>query len=133
MSNSCFRWPLTVYIEDTDAGGIVFYVNYLKFMERARTEYLRSEGFDKNYIFNADLMFVVHSVACEYIAPARLDDQLEVTAKLITLGASKMELEQLVYRQGELLCRGKVIIVCVDRQSMKPKRIPKAIRAALAE
>ena len=73
MSEAEFSHPLRVYIEDTDAGGIVYYVNYLKFMERARTEYMRERGYGKDYIFNHDLMFVVHDVAVKYRDPARLD------------------------------------------------------------
>ena len=71
-----FSFQLRVYIEDTDAGGIVYYVNYLKFMERARTEFMRSQGYGKDYIFNHDLMFVVRDVAVKYLQPARLDDEL---------------------------------------------------------
>src|SRR5690606_7324226 len=83
VTPSEFCWPLRVYIEDTDAGGIVFYVNYLKYMERARTEMLRSVGFDKDFIFSEALMFVVHSVEVRYRAPARLDDQLIATAHIL--------------------------------------------------
>ncbi|MCR8921143.1 tol-pal system-associated acyl-CoA thioesterase [Dasania sp. GY-MA-18] len=126
-----FAWPLRVYIEDTDAGGIVYYVNYLKFMERARTEYLRSLGFGKNYIFNAELMFVVQSVNTEYLKPAALDDELSVSATVIAAGACQLTMEQLIYRGSELLCRGVVKIVCVSQQGMNPKRIPKAMREAL--
>ena len=78
-----FSFSLRVYIEDTDAGGIVYYVNYLKFMERARTEFMRSLGYGKDYIFNHNLMFVVRDVAVKYLKPAQLDDELQATA-LIT-------------------------------------------------
>ena len=127
-----FEWPFRVYIEDTDAGGIVYYVNYLKFMERARTEFLRSLGFGKQAIFTGEQMFVVHSLQTNYLKPAHLDDQLMATAKVISLGASNMVMEQLIYRDNELLCRGEVKIVCVDRSTMKPKRLPKPIRQAVA-
>lgn len=129
-----FEWPLRVYIEDTDAGGIVYYVNYLKFMERARTEFLRAYGFGKNYIFNQDLMFVVHSLNSQYLKPAKLDDHLIVTASILKSGSAYLLLEQRVYRpisanednaaEKELLCKGEVKIACVDRQTMKPKKIP---------
>lgn len=131
MKKGEFLQPVRVYIEDTDAGGIVYYVNYLKFMERARTELMRSLGFDKDVIFNAELMFVVNDVAVEYYAPARLDDQLEVGAHITSLGAANMVLTQNVMREGELLVQGKVKIVCVDRHSVKPKRMPKAMQQAL--
>jgi tol-pal system-associated acyl-CoA thioesterase len=126
-----FSWPLRVYIEDTDAGGIVYYVNYLKYMERARTEYLRSLGFDKTFIFTTELMFVVRSVSSDYLKPARLDDQLQATAKVIKAGGSFLVMEQHIERDGELLCRGEVNIVCVDKQTMKPKRIPRPMLEAL--
>lgn len=81
-----FSLPLRVYIEDTDAGGIVYYVNYLKFMERARTEYMRALGFDKQFIFSPELMFVVKNVQLGYRQPAHLDDELAVTAQITKLG-----------------------------------------------
>jgi tol-pal system-associated acyl-CoA thioesterase len=131
MNDQCFHWPVRVYIEDTDAGGIVYYVNYLKFMERARTEFLRSQGFDKQFIFNEDLLFVVHSVKVDYHKPATLDDQLLVSASIIKSGGATMLLEQIIYRDSqsgrELICSGEVKIVCVDKKSFKPKRIPKKI------
>ncbi len=134
-----FQWPLRVYIEDTDAGGIVYYVNYLKFMERARTEYLRSLGFGKQFIFNADAMFVVHSLNSEYLKPARLDDELVVTAHVVKSGKAFLALEQKVYRSAkgdvamELLCKAEVKLACVDRQTIKPRRIPdKVLKAVLA-
>ncbi len=131
MANSYFEWPLRVYIEDTDAGGIVYYVNYLKFMERARTEYLRSLGFGKQFIFNSALMFVVRAVHAEYIQPARLDDELTATARLVKIGAASLHMEQLIQRNDELLCKGEVEVVCVDKQSMKPQRLPKEIVSAI--
>ncbi|WP_339338123.1 tol-pal system-associated acyl-CoA thioesterase [uncultured Oceanicoccus sp.] len=131
-----FEWPLRVYIEDTDAGGIVYYVNYLKFMERARTELLRSQGFEKQCIFDADLMFVVHGLNSEYLKPARLDDQLVVTAKVTRHGKAYMLMEQRVYRQNseirELLCRAEVKLACVDKQTIKPKRIPAELLSVLS-
>ncbi|MEE8057461.1 MAG: tol-pal system-associated acyl-CoA thioesterase [Pseudomonadales bacterium] len=135
-----FQWPIRVYIEDTDAGGIVYYVNYLKFMERARTEYLRSLGFSKAFIFNADLMFVVHSTNSEYLQPARLDDELIATAQVVKSGKAFLVLAQKVYRsktgsdaasdERELLCQAEVKLACVDKHTIKPKRIPDEILAA---
>lgn len=134
MLKEDFKWPIRVYIEDTDAGGIVYYVNYLKFMERARTEYLRSHGFGKDFIFNIDLMFVVHSVQSEYVKPARLDDELFATVRLIKSGKTFLTMEQNIYQQDteELLCKGEVKIACVDKQSIRPKRIPEEILQALS-
>lgn len=126
-----FRWPLRVYIEDTDAGGIVFYVNYLKYMERARTEFMRAHGFGKAAIFSSDLMFVVHGVSVKYHRPAKLDDQLIATARILNHGAAKLAFEQRILRGAEELCGGRVDIVCVERQTLKPKRIPNELLAAL--
>ena len=128
-----FNWPIRVYIEDTDAGGIVYYVNYLKFMERARTEFLRSLGYGREFIFNRDLMFVVHSLSAEYVKPARLDDELSATVRVLKLGKTFISMEQnILFREsGELLCRGEVKIACVTAGGVKPKRIPAEIMETL--
>ncbi len=122
---------IRVYIEDTDAGGIVYYVNYLKFMERARTELMRSLGFGKNYIFNHDLMFVVTDVAVHYARPATLDDELRVTARLGRLRGASMVMQQRVLRGAEVLAEGEVTIACVDRAGVKPRRLPADMVATL--
>ena len=119
-----FSLGLRVYIEDTDAGGIVYYVNYLKFMERARTEFMRGLGFGKDYIFNCELMFVVRDVAVEYRQPARLDDELEATASIRRLGGASMVFFQRVRRGDEVLAQGEITIACVDRGGLKPRRLP---------
>ncbi len=122
-----FSWPVRVYIEDTDAGEIVYYVNYLKFMERARTELMRELGFGKQFIFDQQLMFVVHSLNTDYRKPARLDDQLSVSANVIKLGRTYILFEQAVYRKKELLCSAQIKIACVDKKTVKPTAIPVAI------
>ena len=127
-----FIWPVRVYIEDTDAGGIVYYVNYLKFMERARTEYLRALGYDKNFIFNLDMMFVEASAHVDYLAPAMLDDELTVVTTPIKVARSYIEMQQDVYRNDTLLCRGHLKIACVDR-TMKPKGMPQNMRQTFAD
>jgi tol-pal system-associated acyl-CoA thioesterase len=126
-----FRWPLRVYIEDTDAGGIVFYVNYLKYMERARTEFMRAHGYDKAAVFGVDLMFVVRNVAIEYRRPAKLDDALIATARIIEHRAAQLTFEQRILRGDEDLCGGRVNIACVDRATLKPKRMPEELMTAL--
>jgi tol-pal system-associated acyl-CoA thioesterase len=126
-----FSHKLRVYIEDTDAGGIVYYVNYLKFMERARTEFMRSLGYGKNEIFNSDLMFVVRDLAISYMLPARLDDQLEATAAIARLRGAGMVFQQSIRRGDELLAEGEVTIACVDRFSMKLRRLPAEMVARL--
>ncbi len=124
MGDEEFCLPVRVYIEDTDAGGIVYYVNYLKFMERARTEFMRAAGFGKDYIFNHDLMFVVRDLAIHYRGPARLDDELLATTRIAELRGASMVMHQRVLREGEVLARGDVTIACVDRGGVKPRRIP---------
>lgn len=126
-----FALPVRVYIEDTDAGGIVYYVNYLKFMERARTEYMRAQGFDKRYIFTQDLMFVVHGVDVKYHRPARLDDELMVSAKIVENGAAQLLFEQRILRAAEEVCSGHVRVACVDAISLKPRRMPRHLIDAL--
>jgi tol-pal system-associated acyl-CoA thioesterase len=118
-------------MEDTDTGGIVYYVNYLKFMERARTEFMRSLGYGKDFICNYDLMFVVRDVALKYHRPARLDDELVATARVIRLGGASIGMAQEVRRDGELLAGGEVTVACVDRSGVKPRRIPRAMLASL--
>jgi tol-pal system-associated acyl-CoA thioesterase len=124
VSGAEFSLDLRVYIEDTDAGGIVYYVNYLKFMERARTELMRSLGFGKKYIFNHDLMFVVRDIQVQYLRPATLDDELVATASIRGLRGASMQMHQRIRRGAELLAEGEVTIACVDRTGLRPRRMP---------
>ncbi|CAA0107285.1 Acyl-CoA thioesterase YbgC [Halioglobus japonicus] len=126
-----FSHKLRVYIEDTDAGGIVYYVNYLKFMERARTEFMRSLGYGKDYIFNSNLMFVVRDVAVTYMLPARLDDELHVTADIARVRGAGMVFRQSVRRGEALLAQGEITVACVDRARLKPRRLPQEMVAQL--
>ncbi len=125
---SPFSWPIRIYYEDTDAGGVVFYANYLKFFERARTEMLRDLGFEQDDLrANEGLIFVVRSVHVEYLKPARFNEQLQVSATVIHSKKTSLIFEQLITRQHELLCSGEIRIACLDAQSMKPKAIPSVI------
>lgn len=124
--------PLRIYIEDTDAGRIVYHANYLKYFERARTEFMRAHGFGKGYIFSSELMFVVHSLSTEFLKPACLDDEVIATARIIKLGSASITFEQQLRRGEELLCRGEVCIACVDKQRMRVQRIPAAIVSTLS-
>ena len=126
-----FSLDLRVYIEDTDAGGIVYYVNYLKFMERARTEFMREMGFGKDWIFNRDLMFVVRDVAIRYRRPARLDDQLCATVGLLRVGGASLRLHQAVCRGDQELASGEVDLACVARDGVRPRRLPPEMLTAL--
>jgi len=123
-----FSWPVRVYYEDTDSGGVVYYANYLKFMERARTEWLRDSGFEQTSLLNEHgVIFVVRSVAIEYLKSAVFDDLLKVTVRVMHVGRSQMVFQQTVEREA-VLTRAEVKIVCVNGESFKPVKIPDAIR-----
>ena len=120
-----FNWPVRVYYEDTDAGGVVYYANYLKFFERARTELLRSLGFDLLQLQQQQrLLFVVRSIQVDYLKSARLNDLLQVSATLSEAKKTSFTLMQAVSREAEILCRAEVRIACIDADEFKPKLIP---------
>ena len=125
-----FSHQLRVYVEDTDAGGIVFYANYLKYMERARTEFLRSLGYDKPALFDG-LQFVVRSVELLYQKPAVLDDMLDVSASLIKLSKASFEMQQNIFRNGDLLVKAKVKIACISNDAKRPQAMPANIYQTL--
>ena len=118
-----FSLPIRVYIEDTDAGGIVYYVNYLKYLERCRTEFMRALGMDRAAVPDESWMFVVSSLAFTYRQPARLDDQLEATAEVVAVKGATIRFAQSVKREGRGMVEGDVTIACVDRASGKPRRL----------
>ena len=127
-----FRHPLRVYWEDTDAGGIVFYANFLKFFERARTEWLRSLGVGQQALREATgAIFIVTDTTVHYRAPARLDDRLDVTVALRERGRASMLIAQQAWRGSALLAEGEIRIGCVERATMKPHRIPGPILEAI--
>ncbi|MFS2158585.1 tol-pal system-associated acyl-CoA thioesterase [Pseudomonas sp. Pseusp122] len=130
-----FEHRCRVYYEDTDAGGIVYYVNYLKFMERARTERLRELGFAQSSMAQEGLLFVVHSSEARYHQPARLDDELLVSAEVIELNRASLRFRQQVRRATDdvLLCEGQFLVACVRADSLKPRAIPEALRTAFAD
>lgn len=115
--------PIRVYVEDTDAGGIVYYANYLKYMERARTELIRTLGYDKPALFDG-LQFVVHSVNIQYRQPAVLDDQIVATAKLIQVSRTSFTIAQRVLREGDLLVEAEVKVACINHEKKRPAAIP---------
>ncbi|MGI6408679.1 MAG: tol-pal system-associated acyl-CoA thioesterase [Gammaproteobacteria bacterium] len=129
MTTTEFSWPCRVYYEDTDAGGVVYYVNYLKYMERARTERLRALGYSQHELAAQNLLFVVHSAQARYHAPARLDDELQVSAQVEKLGKARLEFVQRVVRvnDGRLLCEGRFIIASVAADSFRPVAMPAAL------
>ncbi len=127
-----FQHELRIYWEDTDAGGVVFYANYLKFMERARTEWLRGLGFEQEVMRREEgLMFVVSDTALRYLSPARLDDWLRVTVNPTEIGRVSLTIDQQVWRGETLLTEGRIRIGCVDAASLKPSRIPARILQCL--
>lgn len=128
-----FNWPLRVYIEDTDAGGIVYYVNYLKFMERARSEHFRALGVPKAAVFDDDALFVVHSAKVNYRKPALLDDQLVVSSAVTKVGRAYVVFTQTIERDGELICEGEIKVACVSKNELKPMAMPKAFYNKLNE
>ena len=128
MGKAQFQWPVRVYWEDTDAGGIVFYANYLKFFERARTEWLRSLGIEQQQLKDqTGGMFVVAETNVRYLRPARLDDELIVTARLVESGRASMTIQQQAVLKNVVLCAGTIRIGWVDAASMQPARIPNNI------
>ena len=123
-----FKWPVRVYIEDTDFGGIVYYVNYLKFMERARTELLRSAGWSQHELAANHLIFVVGSVEAQYLAPAKLDDQLIVHTTIKKPQGARIKFLQAVVKEGSdrVLCQAEIEVIAVT-PAMRPKRWPKEL------
>lgn len=134
--STAFRWPVRVYYEDTDTGGIVFYANYLKFFERARTEWLRAAGIGQQQLAaETQRMFVVKSTAIDYHAPAKLDDCLEITVEIEKLGRASVNFRQEAWLHGAsaplLLCSGSIRVGCVDTQSLRPATIPDEANARI--
>ena len=123
-----FEFPVRVYWEDTDAGGIVFYANYLKFFERARTEWLRALGLEQQALrAQTGGMFVVSETQVKYHRPAQLDDLLRVTARLAEPGRASLVIAQEAWRDGGLLCEGTIRIGWVEAERLRPARIPSVI------
>lgn len=123
-----FRFPLRVYYEDTDAGGVVYYANYLAFMERARTEWLRSIGYENQQLMEElGLVFAVRRACVDYLGPARLDDLLDVVVRISKVKRASLVFEQHIMRGDTLLCSGEITLVCVDLGSFRPAAIPDSI------
>ncbi len=128
---STFGWPVRVYWEDTDAGGVVYYANYLKFLERARTEWLSHLGLEQDALArDAGVVFVVRRVEADYLAPARFNDRLLVKSELAELGNASLSMHQQVMRGAEILLKARVKVACVDRGNFRPVRMPAIVRQA---
>jgi acyl-CoA thioester hydrolase len=127
-TTAAFEWPIRVYYEDTDAQGVVYYANYFRFMERARTEWLRSLGVNQEHMLKVERrLFVVVRIEVDFVAPAKFNDELIVTARLARLSRATFDIEQDVYCDGVLCCRGKVQAAYLNADSLKPLRVPKTL------
>lgn len=128
MRGVTFRWPVRVYYEDTDAGGVVYYANYLRFLERSRTEWLAALGFTLTALrVDYGVVFVVHRLEIEFRQPARLYDALEVTLAPTAIGKARLIATQDVLRGDERLVSARVMLACLDAQRWRPARIPAGI------
>jgi 4-hydroxybenzoyl-CoA thioesterase len=121
--SAVFSMPTRIYIEDTDAGGIVYYVNYLKFFERVRTEHLRAYNITKPAFLNNETMLVVASSNIRYLKPAKLDDLLQVTSQIINMKRTYLLFHHTMILDNTIYCEAEVKVGCVDRKTMKPTRI----------
>jgi acyl-CoA thioester hydrolase len=143
-----FIWPIKVYYEDTDAGGVVFYANYLKFFERARSEWLNSLGVDQADLLAEDIAFAVKSAQVDYLKPARLNDDIEVVTKIVKMTGASLTFEQTIYltstskintatsgklasSQNIALCKALIEVVCLKLESFSPCRMPAVVRKEL--
>lgn len=135
-----FYWPVRVYYEDTDSGGVVYYANYLKFMERARTEWLRNLGFEQDVLGrDHGIIFAVRSVSIDFMRPGRFNDLLDVGVRLAGRRAASLTFAQEITRAtaagaggGELLCAATVEVACIDTVALRPRRIPEFMLAEIA-
>ena len=131
-NKTTFNWPTRVYYEDTDAGGVVYHSNYLNFMERARTEWLRALGFEQPQVkTDLGVIIVVHSLAVEFKGPAYFNDMLEVHCKLTKIGRGSIEMEQKIMREHQLLIKAQVKLAFVNADTFKPLGIPVDIKTAM--
>jgi acyl-CoA thioester hydrolase len=124
-----FNWPVRVYYEDTDAGGVVYYANYLRFFERARTEWLRAIGYEHMQLMtDSAIVFAVRHVEIDYLKPARLDDALVAEAVVANVGKASFVFRQRLLRGDEVLSTATVKVVCLSNDTFRPVAIPAAVR-----
>ncbi len=125
-----FKWPVRVYYEDTDAGGVVYHARYIAFYERARTEMLRQHNFNQHQLLSEHVAFAVRRMTVEFFLPARLDDLLEVRTKIVSMRGASLTFAQHIYNSRyELLSSADVLIACIEPSLMKPIALPKSIVA----
>ena len=132
MPGQAFTWTVRVYYEDTDTGGVVYYANYLKFFERARTEWLRAAGFAQQALASEHgLQFVVARLECDYLRPARLDDVIEIDVRVTQAGRASVVFEQTARRGSEVLAQARVRAGCVDTNTLAPTSMPETLQRAI--
>jgi len=130
VSTTLFRWPVRVYYEDTDAGGVVYHASYLAFYERARTEMLRQHHFNQQVLLEEQVAFVVRRMTIDFVAAARLDDLLEIQTEVTAMTRATMTFSQrIVNAEGKVLNEAEVLIACINPHLMKPIALPKSIVA----
>ncbi|MCP5452121.1 MAG: tol-pal system-associated acyl-CoA thioesterase [Gammaproteobacteria bacterium] len=125
-----FVWPVRVYYEDTDSGGVVYYANYLKFMERARTEWLRARGFEQDVLLrDRRVLFAVRTLSMDYHRPARFNDLLEVVSQVAEVGGASLTFAQSIRRADstEVLCGARVKVACIDAENFRARRLPRQL------
>lgn len=132
FEDKTFSFPIRIYYEDTDAGGIVYYANYLKYAERARTEFLRHLGINQQEMLkNQECGFVVRNCNISYKSPARLDDALNITCKVTELKGASLKMEQKLYREDTIICEIEITLVFLSLATMRPSKIPAEISSLL--
>lgn len=132
FEDKTFSFPIRIYYEDTDAGGIVYYANYLKYAERARTEFLRHLGINQQEMLkNQECGFVVRNCNISYKSPARLDDALNITCKVTELKGASLKMEQKLYRENTIICEIEITLVFLNLATMRPSKIPAEIGSLL--
>ncbi len=130
-----FLWPVRVYYEDTDAGGVVYHSHYLNFMERARTEYLRNLGFEQDELATRGVIFAVHRAEVDFIRPARFNDALQVSTVIVEQRRASLTFKQTIGKttpDGETCCQAMVRVACINQSTFRPQSIPQDIIRALS-
>jgi len=128
-----FHLPVRVYYEDTDAGGMVYHANYLRFMERARTEWLRGLGHEQDALRQQGVLFIVHSVAIEFVRPARFNEMLDVSVRVEAVRGASVKVQQTILNPSdEIVCEATLRIACVDADTFRPRPIPETLLPELA-
>lgn len=127
-----FRWPVRVYWEDTDAGGVVYHASYVRYFERGRTEWLRTLGWSQAQLAEEQkVLFSVVNLQIQYHRPARLDDLLEIITRTRIAGGASLQFDQQLWRDEELVASSAVLVACVDSASFKPRRLPTDLRTRI--